>query len=497
MEIEGIYTALTFFGICGIMWKKLQVQLLLNKGVFFMMQGSNGKNDFSKGAVWKNIVSLAVPLTIAQLVQLCYNIVDRIYIGHLPGASSLALTGLGLTFPIITIITAFTNLFGSGGAPLCSIARGEGNEQKAQKIMGNSFFMLVSTGVILMVLCMIFQKPVLYMFGASDETYPYASAYLSIYLLGTIFVMIGIGMNNFINAQGFGRTGMMAVLVGAVINIILDPVFIFIFNLGVQGAAIATVISQFVSAVWVLKFLTGKKALFTLKLSAMKPDWQLIGRITGLGLSGFTMSVTNGLTQIACNRMLGIYGGDSYIAIMTVLNSVREIFMLPLNGTTNGAQPVLGFNYGAKEYGRVRQGVRFTAMLTISYTVIAWIVIMLIPGVFIRMFSSDLSLLDEGVRVLKIFFFGFFMMAFQVSGQVVFVGLGKSRQAVFFSLLRKVFIVVPLTLLLPGLWGLGVDGVFLAEPISNFVGGLACFLTMYFTVYRRMKKEELAAKAEG
>ena len=460
-------------------------------------QAAAGKNDFSKGAVWKNIVSLAVPLTVAQLVQLCYNIVDRIYIGHLPGASSLALTGLGLTFPIITIITAFTNLFGAGGAPLCSIARGEGDEQKAQKIMGNSFFMLVLAGVILTVLCLVFQKPVLYLFGASDETYSYASAYLTIYLLGTVFVMIGIGMNNFINAQGFGRTGMVTVLVGAGINIILDPVFIFLFDMGVQGAALATVISQLVSALWVLRFLTGKKALFTLKLSAMKPDWKLIGRITGLGLSGFTMSVTNGLTQIACNRMLGLYGGDSYIAIMTVLNSVREIFMLPLNGITNGAQPVLGFNYGAKEYGRVRQGVRFTTTITITYTVLAWVMIMLIPGVFIRMFSSDLSLLDEGIRVLKIFFFGFFMMAFQVSGQAVFVGLGKSRQAVFFSLLRKVFIVVPLTLLLPGMWGLGVDGVFLAEPISNFVGGLACFLTMYFTVYRRMKKEELLHKGQS
>lgn len=451
-----------------------------------------GKNDFSKGAVWKNIMSLSVPLMVAQLVQLCYNIVDRIYIGHLPGTSSLALTGLGLTFPIITVITAFTNLFGSGGAPLCSIARGEGNEERAKKIMGNSFFMLVLTGAILTVVCEVFKKPVLYLFGASDDTYPYAAAYLTIYLIGTIFVMIGVGMNNFISAQGFGKTSMLTVLVGAAINIVLDPVFIFLFNMGVQGAALATVISQFISAAWVLKFLTGKKALFTLNLRAMKPDWRLIGRITGLGLSGFTMSVTNGLTQIACNRMLGIFGGDSYIAIMTVLNSVREIFMLPLNGVTSGAQPVLGFNYGAKEYGRVRQGVRFTTAVTIIYTVVAWIIVMLIPDVFIRMFSSDTTLLDNGIRSLQIFFFGFFMMAFQVSGQVVFVGLGKSRQAVFFSLLRKAIIVVPLTFILPYIGGLGVDGVFLAEPISNFIGGLACFITMMCTVYRRMKREEAA-----
>lgn len=455
-----------------------------------MAQAVVGRNDFSKGAVWKNILSLSIPLTVAQLVQLCYNIVDRIYIGHLPGASSLALTGLGLTFPIITVITAFTNLFGSGGAPLCSIARGEGDEQRARRIMGNSFFMLVSTGALLTILCEVFKKPVLYLFGASNDTYPYASAYLSIYLIGTIFVMIGVGMNNFISAQGFGRTSMLTVLVGAGINIVLDPVFIFIFDMGVRGAAIATVISQFVSAVWVLRFLTGKKALFTLSFRYMKPDWNLIGKITGLGLSGFTMSVTNGLTQIACNRMLGIFGGDSYIAIMTVLNSVREIIMLPLNGITNGSQPVLGFNYGAKEYGRVRQGVRFTTAVTIIYTVVAWIIVMLIPGVFIRMFSSDLTLMENGIHSLQIFFFGFFMMAFQVSGQAVFVGLGKSRQAVFFSLLRKAIIVVPLTFILPYVGGLGVDGVFLAEPISNFIGGLACFVTMMCTVYRNMKKEE-------
>lgn len=461
-----------------------------------MSQATAGKNDFSQGAVWKNILSLAVPLTVAQLVQLCYNIVDRIYIGHLPGSSSLALTGLGLTFPVITIINAFTRLFGSGGAPLCSIARGEGDEEKARRIMGNSCFMLLLTGVLLMVFCQAFKRPILYLFGASDETYPYAASYLTIYLMGTLFVMISAGMNDFISAQGFGRTGMTTVLVGAGLNILLDPLFIFVFHMGVQGAALATVISQFVSAIWVLRFLTGKKALFTLKLSAMKPDWKLIGRISGLGLSGFVMAVTNGLTQIACNRMLGIYGGDSYIAIMTVLNSVREIFMLPLNGITHGSQPVMGFNYGAKEYGRVRQAVRFTAMITFIYTVLAWIIVMLIPGTFIRMFSSDASLLTEGVRSLKIFFFGFFFMAFQVSGQAAFVGLGKSKQAVFFSLLRKAFIVVPLTILLPQIAGLGVDGVFLAEPISNIVGGLACYITMMCTVYRQMKREERTAKAQ-
>lgn len=312
------------------------------------------QNDFSQGKMWRNILTQAIPLTIAQTVQVLYNIVDRIYLGHLPGASSLALTGVGLIFPIVTLVTAFCNLFGSGGAPLCSIARGAGDTDRAERIMGTTFTMLVASGAVLMVLCYLFKKPVLYLFGASDETYFYADAYLSVYLLGTPFVMIGVGMNGFINAQGFARIGMLTIVLGAVLNVILDPLFIFVFDLGVRGAAIATVLSQAVSCVWVMLFLTGKRAILKLKKEYLRPAWRLLGEIVSLGLAGFIMAATNCLVQITCNATLKIYGGDLYIGVMTVINSIRELLSLPINGITDGAKPVLGYNYGARRYDRVR-----------------------------------------------------------------------------------------------------------------------------------------------
>ena len=282
------------------------------------------QNDFTQGSISSNIMRLAFPMMAAQLINVLYSVVDRVYIGHLPDASTLALTGLGLTFPIIMIITAFANLFGMGGAPLCSIARGKGDDRRAERIMGNSFAMLLITGVLLMIVCLIFKRPILYAFGASDQTFPYADDYVEIYLCGSLFVMIGLGMNSFINSQGFAKIGMMTVALGAVVNILLDPVFIFIFGLGVRGAALATVLSQLLSALWVLRFLTGKKAIYRLSLKSMKLDFSLIGEISGLGLSGFIMSVTNSAVQIVCNASLQFYGGDIYVGVMTVLNSIRE-----------------------------------------------------------------------------------------------------------------------------------------------------------------------------
>lgn len=445
--------------------------------------------DFSKGKIWKHIVALAVPMTVAQLVQVVYNIVDRIYIGHLPGASSLALTGLGLTFPVITLISAFTNLFGMGGAPLCSIARGRQDEERAEKIIGNTFTMLCLTSVILMVLCYGFLKPILYVFGASEDTFPYARDYLQLYLIGTPFVMLGTGMNGFINSQGFGRMGMMTILLGAVVNIILDPIFIFVLHMGVAGAAVATVLSQLLSAVWVLTFLTGKKTTLRLKRTWLRPDWKLVKEIAGLGLAGCIMSATNGAVQIACNATLKAQGGDIYVGIMTVLNSVREVVMLPVNGLTSAFQPVLGYNYGAKEYSRIKQGIRFITVVCIAYTLAAWLLIFLFPDVFIRVFNSEPELITKGIPAMHLYFFGFFMMALQFAGQSTFVGMGQSKYAVFFSLFRKIVIVVPLTLLLPHVAGLGVKGVFLAEPISNFFGGLACYITMNLVVGRIIKEK--------
>ena len=425
------------------------------------------KNDFGQGSVAGNIMAMAVPMTVAQILNVLYNIVDRMYIGHIPGESSLALTGVGLTFPIISMVTAFSNLYGMGGAPLCSIARGEGKLERAEEIMENSFWMLVGTGVILTVFFLAVQKPLLYAFGASDDTISYAVSYLTIYLLGNLFVMVGLGMNPFINAQGFGKVGMITVGLGAVINLILDPVFIFGLNMGVRGAALR------------------------LHLRRPRMNWALCRQIVSLGTSSFVMNFTNSVVQIACNRQLQIYGGDLYVGVMTILNSIREVLVMPANGLTNGAQPVLSFNYGARKNGRVKQGIRFTTMICVLYTCMAWALTLLFPRFFIQIFNDEPGLLQAGVGAMHIYFFGFCFMALQFSGQAVFVGLGQAKYAVTFSLLRKVVIVVPLTFLLPLIPGVGLYGVFLAEPISNVLGGCACFFTMLAVIWNRKLKDDI------
>lgn len=449
-------------------------------------------NDFSQGPVWRRIMAQAIPLTVAEIVHLLYNVVDRVYIGHLSSTDSMALTGVGLIFPIVSLIAAFTSLFGTGGAPLFAIARGAQEEGKASRIQSNVFVLLVGCSLVLMALCYAFQKPVLYLFGASDASYPYAEAYLTLYLLGTPFTMLATGMNGFINAQGFPRIGMLTTMLGAILNLLLDPLFIFVFKMGVRGAAIATVISQVVSALWVLRFLTGKQALIPLRRDHMKIQIPLLKKILSLGIVGFIMKGTNSLVQIVCNATLQTYGGDLYVGIMTVVNSVREILYLPVSGITSGAQPVIGFNYGAKAYSRVRQGIKFMTIACTAYTAASWIAVLAATRFFVSIFSSDAAMLAAGPHALNIYFFGFVFMAFQSSGQASFQALGDARHAVFFSLFRKVIIVVPLTLLFPRL-GFGVDGVFMAEPVSNLLGGLACFITMYLTVYRRMGKAEEAA----
>lgn len=439
------------------------------------------QTDFSKGSVYKNILEVAVPMTVAQCLNLLYNIVDRMYIGRIEGSGGLALTGIGLCFPIITLITAFTYLFGNGGSPLCAIERGRGNEREAERIMGNTFSLLLCSGVVLMAVGLLFYEPVLYLFGASDATLPYAEDYITIYLFGTVFVMISIGMNPFINSQGFGGIGMLSVLLGAVLNIVLDPVFIFVLHMGVRGAALATVLSQAASALWVLCFLCGKRAPLRLKRASMRLKRSRVRAIVSLGVSGFIMAFTNSLVQIVCNATLQSFGGDVYVGIMTVLNSVREIFSMPVTGVTNGASPVMSYNYGEGAYGRVRQAIRFVSVCCVIYTLLAWGLLRLFPEPFIRLFDGSGAFLEKGVEALHIYFFGFCFMALQFAGQCIFVALGKAKKATFFSIFRKVIIVVPLTLLLPRM-GLGVYGVFWAEPVSNLIGGLACYLTMWGSV---------------
>ena len=446
-------------------------------------------SDFSQGKVWKNIMTQSMPLIAAQLVQLLYNIVDRVYIGHLPDIGSTALTGIGLAFPLTTLIAAFTYLFSSGGQPLFSMARGAKDDHRAEQILGQTVSLLVGTSLLLTAFCYALRRPILYLFGATDISYVYADEYLKIYLLGTVFSMFSTGLNGFINAQGYPRIGMGTVAIGAALNLVLDPLFIFVFDMGVAGAAWATIISQMVSALWVLWFFLGRKSLCRIRREHLALRPALIKQICGLGMAGFIMQATNCLVQIVCNKMLNIYGGDLYVGIMTVINSVRDILSLPANSIASGSQPVLSYNYGAQKYDRVRQGIRFTTILGFSYMAVAWGFVLLFPHLLLSIFTPDQVMIETGTPALHLYFFGFFFMAFQFAGQSTFTALGCAKRAIFFSLLRKVLIVVPLTLLLPGL-GFGTNGVFLAEPISNLIGGLASFLTMYFTLYRKLPKED-------
>ena len=443
------------------------------------------KNDFSAGPVWKRIVAQAIPLTIAQVVHLLYNVVDRIYLGHM-GGDSMALTGVGLTFPVVTLIMAFTALFGIGGVPLFSIERGAGNEEKAGRILGNSFALLLGSSLILMAVGYGFMRPILFAFGASEESFVYARDYLNIYLLGTVFSMLSTGLNGYINAQGFPKIGMYSIAIGAVCNIILDPVCIFWLDMGVAGAALATIISQAASAAWVLRFLTGKDVLIPLRRKNIAITREITGEICKMGTVNFIMQGTNCLVQVACNATLQSFGGDVYVGIMTVTNSVREIFSLPVSGIGSGAQPVIGFNYGAKQYARVKSGIRFNTVVGVAYTMIAWLAILLFPRFWFGIFSDDLTMIEPGIAALQIYFFGFVFQSFQFAGQTAFQALRDAKHAILFSLLRKAVIVFPLTLLLPRL-GFGVLGVFMAEPVSNVVGGLACYITMRKTVYKKIE----------
>lgn len=442
--------------------------------------------DFSSGKILENIIMSAIPMLVAQLLNLMYNIVDRIYIGKIEDIGVVALGGVGLCFPVISLITAFTNLFGAGGAPLCSIERGKRNLEKAGRIMNISFYMLVVTAVILTMIGLVLSEPLLYLFGASDITIQYALPYMRIYFLGTVFSMIALGMNPFINAQGFASTGMMTIFIGAVTNIILDPVFIFGLNLGVKGAAIATVVSQIISAVFVLLFLTGKKP--ELKLQRLKDvefRFDEVGDVLSLGSSSFVMQCTNSLVQIACNSMLSQFGSDLYVSCMTVINSVRQILEVPVLAIGDGSSPILSYNYGAKNYKGVKKAIRIITCAGVLYTLVAWLFVFLFPNFFIHIFNDDSKLLQIAIPAIHMYFFAFVFQAFQYCGQTVFKSLNKKKQAIFFSLLRKVVIVVPLTFFLPYL-GFGTMGVFMAEPISNFIGGSICFITMLVTVYFRL-----------
>ncbi len=462
-----------------------KIGVSLNLEILWSVHLQMKRVDFNNGHIFGNILQTAFPMLVAQVLNLLYSIVDRIYIGRIPGLGTEALGAVGLCFPIIILVTAFTNMFGSGGSPLFSMALGEGNTQKAAQIQNTAFRLLSLTALLIMVITELFGGPLLLLFGATAADLPVSLPYLRVYMLGTLFIMLSTGMNSYINAQGFPVIGMLSVTIGAVINLILDPIFIFAFGMGVVGAAIATVIAQFLSFCFVLRFLFGRKNEFPIRFAWSFP---YAGSIVSLGLSPFIMQFTNSLVQIACNSMLMQYGGTLYVSIMTIVSSVRSILDVPVQSITEGSSPIISFNYGAKRPENVKKAICVMLLLAFPYTLATWLFVNRMPGLFVRIFSDDTDILTDASRALHLYFYAFIFQSLQYSGQTVFKSLNKKNRAIFFSLFRKVILVVPLTCLLPGLWNLGTDGVFIAEPISNVLGGLACFITMLATIIPELNR---------
>ena len=453
--------------------------------------------DFSRGRVSRIILRLGLPMMLAECVHVLYNIVDRMYIGHMAEGGTLALTGLGICFPLITLIGAFANLYSTGGATLATIARGAGDDRKAEQIMGTSFTMLLLTGMTLTVLLYLTAPVTLRWLGGDEETLPAAMGYFRIYVLGTIPVLISLGMNPFISAQGFPKIGMITVMIGAALNIALDPLLIYTLAMGIRGAALATVISQTASALWVLFFLRSRKA--NLRLTGLHLDLYELKRVIRLGVTGFTFKVTNSITQAIVNIMLKAWGGvlsTIFVGAMSLINSLREIMSLPNSGIVMGGQSVMSYNYGAKLYPRVSASIRFTFLSGLAINILMWALVMFIPEPLIRIFTSDEQLIGTAVVCARIFFGAFPFMAMQQAGQSTFVALNYPRYALFFSLFRKIVLVAPLTLLLPNL-GLGVYGVFWAEFASQVIGATACFTTMYLVIWRHMKDYPTASSASS
>lgn len=458
---------------------------------------SQQTTDLGKDSVGKLLIKLALPAIIAQLVNVLYNIVDRIYIGRLPDAKA-AMAGIGVAFPIIMIISAFSALIGMGGAPLAAIKMGEKDKEGAQKILSNSFSLLLILGTVLMCALFIFKEPILWAFGASNDTITYATQYLGIYLLGTLAVQIALGMNPFINTQGFAKVGMCTVMVGAFINIVLDPIFIFGFDMGVRGAALATIMAQAVSAIWVIYFFFGKEKKFNnkvineilgskttikIKKEYLKPSASIAFKITTLGVSPFIMQATESLVLISLNKQLLIYGdaigvgiGDLAIGSMTIMSSIMQIIVLPLMGLAQGAQPIISYNYGAKQMDRVKKAFKLFLMSSFAYTGIMWILLMTVPGVFVSIFNKNPEVMSMTSWGIRIFFAGMFMMGIQNSCQQTFLALGQAKISLFLALLRKVILLIPLIFILPLLMENKLAGVFTAEPVADILASITTFI---------------------
>ena len=441
---------------------------------------SNTTIDLGSGNVGKLLLKLAVPAVIAQIINLLYNIVDRIYIGHIPGVGTSALTGVGLCMPILMLVNAFATLAGAGGAPRAAIAMGQGRKEDAEQILGNCFSTLLIIAVILTVGLSIYAEPLLWLFGASENTIPYALDYMKIYLLGSIFVLIVLGMNTFITTQGFAKFAMLTTVIGAVINIILDPIFIFVFGLGVKGAALATILSQCVGCIWVIKFLTGKKTILKLQIKNLRLKGAVILPCLALGISSFIMLSTESLLSISFNSSLSKYGGDLAVGAMTIITSVSQLITLPLSGICQGAQPIISFNFGAGNKDRVISTFKYTCIICASYTTLGWLLTLLVPNLFASIFSSDAALIEYTSWCMRVYMAGIFAFGFQICCQQTFVALGQAKTSLLLACLRKLVLLIPLIFILPLFIENKVFAVFLAEPISDILAASVTTL-MFFT----------------
>ena len=449
---------------------------------------AKANRDLGTGSIRKLMVQMAVPAVAAQIINLLYNVVDRIYIGHIPQIGGLALTGVGLFTPILMLLTAFAMLAGTGGAPRSAIAMGKGDKEEAEKIMANCFTVLLLLAVVLTVVFYFSAPTLLRLFGASDDTLPYALQYGRIYVLGSSFVLIVMGMNTFITTQGFAKMSMMTTVIGAVINIILDPIFIFVLDLGVSGAAFATVLSQMVSAVWILLFLTGKKTILRLRARNMKLISGVILPCLGLGISRFVMVSTESILSISFTSSLSRYGGDVAVGAMTVLTSINQLVSMPLSGICQGGQPLISYNYGAKKLDRVKEAFLCQFVVCVCYTVVFWGLLMLVPGFFAGIFTNDAALVGYTTWAIRIFLAGAFSVGFQISCQQSFLALGQAKYSLFMACLRKLILLIPLIFILPNFFADKAFAVFLAEPVSDILAAIVTVIT-FFTFFRKMLKE--------
>ena len=452
------------------------------------MKQPRNNEDMGSGSVKRWMVKMAVPAVIGQVVNLLYNIVDRIYIGHISGIGGSALTGVGLFTPILMLITAFAMLAGAGGAPRAAIAMGKGSREEAEKIMANCFTVLLILAVILTAVFSVFLPSLLRLFGASDVTLPYGTTYGRIYILGSIFVLTVMGMNPFLTTQGFSRMSMMTTVIGAGINIVLDPIFIFVLDLGVAGAALATVLSQAVSAVWILKFLTGKKTLLKLKPENMILERKIIAPCLGLGVSSFVMVSTESLLSISFTSSLSRYGGDVAVGAMTVLTSINQLIMMPMQGVCQGGQPLMSFNYGARKLNRVKEAFLCQFLTCVTYTAVFWSLLMLFPNAFAGIFTSDTALVEYTAWAIRVFLAGCFSVGFQLSCQQAFVALGQAKTSLIMACLRKLILLIPLIFILPLFFENQAFAVFLAEPVSDILSAVVT-TAVFARFFRKLMKE--------